>query len=76
MSLHHSLATHNNLLARIPAVTGRQLPEWFDALDEGPALLRFEERVNWLKDEHSLPHAYANALVHEHQQRRAALLTS
>lgn len=71
MSLHHSLETHHSLLQRIPEVTGRALPQWFEALDEGPALLRFEERVNWLKSEHELPHGYATALVHEHDLRRS-----
>ena len=52
MSLHHSEATHEQLIARVPQVTGRDLPEWFTALDDGPGLLRFDERVNWLRDEH------------------------
>lgn len=71
MSLHHSTETHQNLLERIPEVTGRQLPHWFQALDDGPALLRFEERVTWLKDEHDLPHGYATALVQEHDKKRS-----
>ncbi|HVE99170.1 MAG TPA: DUF4287 domain-containing protein [Mycobacteriales bacterium] len=70
MSLHHSMETHQNLLERIPEVTGRQLPQWFEAIDNGPALLRFEERVSWLKDQHDLPHGYATALVHEHDKKR------
>ena len=70
MSLHHSLETHQNLLQRIPEVTGRQLPQWFEAIDQGPALLRFEDRVTWLKDEHDLPHGHATALVYEHDQHR------
>lgn len=72
MSLHHSEETHKSLLARIPEVTGRQLRQWFDCLENGPSLLRFEERVNWLRDEHSLPHGYATAIVHEHDRRRMA----
>ncbi|MHB8340735.1 MAG: DUF4287 domain-containing protein [Mycobacteriales bacterium] len=72
MSLHHSPETHQSLLARIPAVTGQHLPHWFACLDAGPALLRFEERVNWLRDEHGLPHGYAQAIVHEHDRRRHA----
>ena len=70
MSLHHSLETHQNLLQRIPEVTGRRLRQWFETIENGPALLRFEERVNWLKDEHDLPHGYATALVYEHDQVR------
>ena len=74
MSLHHSLETHQNLLQRIPEVTGRHLPHWFETIENGPALLRFEERVNWLNDEHDLPYGYATALVYEHdQQRRRAV---
>lgn len=72
MSLRHSEETHKSLLARIPEVTGRQLREWFQCLENGPSLLRFEERVNWLSDEHSLPHGYAAAIVHEHDRRRMA----
>ena len=70
MSLHHSMETHQHLLERIPEVTGRQIPQWFEALDNGPALLRFEERVSWLKDHHEIPHGYATALVHEHDKKR------
>ncbi len=72
MSLHRSEDTHQSLLARIPEVTGRDLPSWFTALDDGPGLTRFEERVNWLRDEHELPHGYARAIVAEHDRRRAA----
>ena len=42
----------------------------------GPGLLRFEERVIWLRDEHSIPHGYATAIVHEQDLRRGALRTS
>ena len=35
--------------------------------------MRFEERVIWLRDEHSIPHGYATAVVHEHDLRRGAL---
>jgi len=72
MSMPHSAETHQSLLARIPEVTGRDLPSWLACLSDGPALLRFEERVNWLADEHGLPHGYARAIVHEHDRRRAA----
>lgn len=70
MSLNHSPETHQNLLARVPSATGRELREWFAALDNGPSLLRFEERVNWLRAEHDLPHGYATAIVHEFDKRR------
>ena len=70
MTLHHSLETHQNLLQRIPEVTGRRLPQWFEEIENGPALLRFEDRVSWLKTEHGLSHGYATALVHEHDQLR------
>lgn len=72
MSQPHSEETHQSLLARLPEVTGRDLPSWFEALEAGPGLVRFDERVNWLRDEHELPHGYARAIVHEHERRRAA----
>jgi uncharacterized protein DUF4287 len=72
MSMHHSDQTHRNLLARIPQATGRALTDWFREVDAGPGLIRFEERVNWLRYEFDLPHSYACAIVHEHDLRRAA----
>jgi hypothetical protein len=72
MSLHHSEATHQQLIERVPVATGRGLPEWFACLDDGPGLLRFEERVNWLRDEHGLAHGHATAIVHEFDKRRGA----
>lgn len=72
MSLHHSEATHQQLLDRVPQATGRDLSEWFRALEDGPGLLRFDERVNWLRDEHGLAHGHASAIVHEHDLRRGA----
>jgi Domain of unknown function (DUF4287) len=72
MSLHHSEETHQNLVARVPSVTGRELPEWFRAIEDGPAFLRFDDKVNWLRDEHGLAHGHATAIVHEHDKRRAA----
>ncbi len=76
MSLNHSDETHHQLVERVPKATGRDLTEWFQALDDGPALLRFEERVNWLRDEHDLSHGHATAIVHEHDKRRAQRKTS
>lgn len=70
--LHHSEETHAELLARVPTHTGRELSEWFACVDDGPGLLRFDERVNWLRDEHDLPHGYATAIIHEHDKNRAA----
>jgi hypothetical protein len=72
MSLHHSEETHQNLIARVPTVTGRELPEWFKTIEDGPAFLRFEEKVNWLRDEHGLAHGHATAIVHEHDKVRAS----
>ena len=72
MSLNHSDETHRNLLARVPHVTGRDLPEWFAALEAGPAFSRFDDRVRWMRDEHGLAHGHATAIVHEHDLRRAA----
>jgi hypothetical protein len=65
MSLHHSEETHRNLLARVPQATGRQLSEWFQAMEDGPAFLRFDDRVRWLREEFSLAHGHATAIVHE-----------
>jgi hypothetical protein len=70
MSLNQSEETHQSLLARIPEVTGRELPQWFEEIENGPGLVRFEERVTWLRDEHQLPHGYAQAIIHEHDKRR------
>ena len=70
MTLNHSPETHKNLIARIPSVTGRALPEWFASLESGPAFLRCEERAHWLADEHGLTHGYASAIVHEYELRR------
>jgi hypothetical protein len=71
MSLFHSETLHQQLIERVPQVTGRALPEWFRTLEDGPALLRFDERVNWLQDEHEIPHGHAAAIVHEHDIQRA-----
>jgi hypothetical protein len=72
MALNHSEETHRNLVARVPQATGRALPEWFKCLDDGPSFLRFDERVNWLRDEHGLSHGYATAIAYEFDKRRAA----
>lgn len=72
MSVNHSEETHRNLVSRIPQVTGRQLAEWFEAMDRGPGLVRFEERVGWLRDVHEIPHNFASAIVREHDKRRVA----
>ncbi|OIV38839.1 hypothetical protein BIV57_03620 [Mangrovactinospora gilvigrisea] len=72
MSHLHSAEVHESMLARIPSVTGREICDWMKAVDDGPALLRIEEKVTYLKEAHNLPHGYAKALVHEHEMRRAA----
>lgn len=71
MPLNHSEETHRNLLSRVPEVTGKQLPEWFREIDDGPSFGRFEDRVNWLRDEHGISHGHASAIVHEHDRQRA-----
>lgn len=71
MALNHSEETHRNLLSRVPEVTGRQLPEWFEKIDDGPSFLRFDDRVSWLRDEHGISHGHASAIVHEHDRHRA-----
>ncbi|GAA3944942.1 hypothetical protein GCM10023085_28800 [Actinomadura viridis] len=72
MSLNHSPETHSKLIARIPHVTGRDIPEWFTTIENGPSFVRCEERSNWLADEHGLSHGYAAALVREHERTRRA----
>ncbi len=75
MSVHHSEQTHQTLIMRMPEVTGQAISHWLGYLDSGPGLLRFEERVVWLRDECSIPHGYAAAIVHEQDLRRGALRT-
>jgi len=72
VSLMYSAETHQNLLSRIPAVTGRELNEWLRAVDDGPSLLRCEERIDWLRSTYDISYGYAKAIVHEHDLRRAA----
>lgn len=71
MALNHSEETHQNLVSRVPQVTGHELSEWFRAMEAGPPFLRFGDRVNWLRDEFDLPHGHATAIVHEHDLARA-----
>jgi hypothetical protein len=71
MALHHSEETHRQLVERIPSATGRNLKEWFGHLDDGPGMLRFEERVGWLRSEYGLAHGHATAIVHEHNLQKA-----
>ncbi|MFF2651767.1 DUF4287 domain-containing protein [Streptomyces sp. NPDC058045] len=72
MSQVFSEQTHQNMLARIPECTGREIADWLHAVDEGPALFRFEEKVSWLRTEHNLAYGHAKAIIHEHDLRRAA----
>lgn len=72
MTLHHSEETHQQLIERLPKVTGRSVQEWFVVLEDGPTLARFDERVHWLQDEHDLAHGQATAIVHEYDKQRAA----
>jgi hypothetical protein len=72
MSQVFSEETHRNLLARIPQCTGRAITEWLHTVEEGPALVRFEEKVSWLRHEHNLAYGHAKALIHEYDMRRAA----
>ncbi|MFC5906192.1 DUF4287 domain-containing protein [Streptacidiphilus monticola] len=68
----YSAETHQNLLSRIPDVTGRPLSEWLKAVEDGPSLIRCEEKIDWLRREYNLSHGYAKAIVHEYDLRRAA----
>ncbi|HEY7858188.1 MAG TPA: DUF4287 domain-containing protein [Candidatus Nanopelagicales bacterium] len=69
--LRHSEETHQQLVERLPAATGRDLKEWLRDLQDGPALSRFDEKVTWLQDEHGLSHGFATAIVHESDLARA-----
>jgi len=71
MGLHHSEETHQLLVARVPQATGKDLPEWFQRLESGPAFSRFEDRVRWLRNEFDLAHGHATAIVHEHALQRS-----
>ncbi|MEU0280379.1 DUF4287 domain-containing protein [Streptomyces sp. NPDC088147] len=72
MSLVFSEETHRNMLSRIPHRTGREISDWLRTVEEGPALLRFEEKVSWLRSEHNLAYGHAKAIIHEYDLRRAA----
>jgi Domain of unknown function (DUF4287) len=72
MSQIFSEETHRNLLSRIPHCTGREVRDWLRTVDDGPAFLRFEEKVSWLRSEHDLSYGHAKAIVHEYDLRRAA----
>lgn len=67
----HSHATHEQLVRRIPEITGRPLDDWLDCLQDGPGLVRSEERARWLRTQHDLSYGYAAAIVHEQNLRRA-----
>ncbi|MEU6485045.1 DUF4287 domain-containing protein [Streptomyces sp. NPDC046887] len=72
MSHVFSEETHRNLISRIPDITGRQLSEWLRTVEEGPSLVRFEEKVSWLRGAHDLSYGHAKAIIHEYDLRRAA----
>lgn len=69
---HFSAEIHRNLIDRIPQCTGREVSDWLRALADGPSFLRFDDKVSWLRSEHSLSYGHAKALVHESDLRRAA----
>ncbi|CUU58710.1 hypothetical protein CcI49_23755 [Frankia sp. CcI49] len=71
--LYRSPQTHRGLIDRMPKATGHDLRHWLACLNEGPGLLRFSERVGWLRDIHGVPHRYAAAVVHEADLRRHAI---
>ncbi|OAA24244.1 protein of unknown function (DUF4287) [Frankia sp. EI5c] len=73
MSPYLSPQTHQSLIERIPKATGHDLGHWLARLNEGPGLLRFSERVGWLRDMHGLPHRFAAAVVQEADLRRHAI---
>jgi len=75
MPVQHSATTHASLIEKVPSVTGHDVEYWMKCLQDGPGLLRVEERASWLRDEHELPPPFAAALVHEHNLRRGAQRT-
>ncbi len=66
-----SPVTHQRLLDSLPTITGRPVAEWVRAMDDAPGLVRFTERVAWLRSQHQLPHGHASAIVRECDLRRA-----
>lgn len=70
--MQHSPTTHASLIEKVPSVTGHDVAFWMRCLDDGPGLLRVDERAGWLRDEHDLPYPFAAALVHQHELRRGA----
>ena len=75
MTLHHSEETHQQLVAKVPAATGREFKEWFTVLENGPSL-SFDDKVNWLRDEFDISHGHSTAIVHEYYLAKAARRTS
>ena len=69
-TLTHSPNLHKSLIARIPAVTGVGLTEWFVRLESSPPFLRREAQAHWLADEAGISCGYAYAIVHEYEMRR------
>ncbi|MGG8407658.1 DUF4287 domain-containing protein [Streptomyces sp. 12297] len=72
MSVEFSEETHRNMISRIPECTGRDMSDWLRAVDEGPSLVRFEEKLSWLRGEYELSYGQAKAIIHEYDLRRAA----
>jgi hypothetical protein len=72
MSVHHSEETYDNLVARLPQATGRDVKEWCQLVEDGPAFTRQDEKVHWLQDEYGIAHSYAKAIIHECDRVRAA----
>ena len=80
MSLNHSQETQKNLIARIPTVTGRDIPEWFTAIENGPAFLRCDERsrasqAGRLKRPAALPKTCVSLRLEERLRAFALTLT-
>ncbi|MCB5166278.1 DUF4287 domain-containing protein [Streptomyces bambusae] len=72
MSVEFSEETHRNMISRIHRTTGRELADWLRTVDEGPSLVRFEEKLSWLRGAHELSYGQAKAIIHEYDLRRAA----
>jgi hypothetical protein len=72
VTLMYSAETHQNLISRIPGVTGRTMDDWLHVVADGPSLIRCEEKIEWLRREYELSYGYAKAIIHEFDLRRAA----
>jgi len=53
--------------AAIEKKYGKPIDEWMQIIASAP-LIKYMDRVNWLKTEHGVGHGHAMALVHKQQE--------